>query len=77
MIELDKNLGTNSMAVELKYINDKIDTLENYKNGRAKAVITKGNFDLLERQLYYMKKYRDTLAQRLSLINESKKHRAF
>lgn len=74
-MELDRNMGTNGMALELNYINGKIEMLEKYKSGRAKAVVTKGNFDLLEKQLYYMKKYRDILAQRLALINESKAHR--
>lgn len=76
-LSLDKNMGTNQMSVELNYICEKIDMLEKYKNSRAKAVITKGNFDLLEKQLYYMKKYRDILAQRLALINERKRNRSF
>ena len=74
-VDLDKNMGTNGMTSELSYINEKIDMLEKYKTGRAKTVVTKVNFDLLEKQLYYMKKYRDILAQRLALINERKLHR--
>ena len=70
----DKNMGTNGMAVELKYINEKIEMLEKYKNGRAKSVVTKGNYDLLEKQVYYMKKYRDILALRMGLINENKRN---